>query len=104
MKLSLFVLLISAILVISSPAKSQNISLSERYPEPWQEDVSISITKTLASQQIRGCGEYKYRESSRNKGEYLVHCTNDGKKWVAYLVWTKIGKITGPHAIDPSLK
>ena len=104
MKLSLYVLLVTIILVISSSGQSQNISLAERYPGPWQEDFNIGITKALASQQIRGCGEYKYRESSKNKGEYLIYCTSDGKRWVAYLVWVNIGKITGPHTIDPLLK
>jgi hypothetical protein len=58
----------------------------------------LSISRTLAAKNVRGCGQYKYRESSKNRGEYLVHCTSDGKNWTAYLVWPNISEITGPHA------
>lgn len=78
-------------------------SLSERYPGPWQEDFNLGISKALAGKKIRGCGQYKFRESSMDKKEYLVYCTRDGNDWLAYLVWPNIGSVTGPHAPDPSL-
>ena len=69
---------------------------SARYPGPWREDLNVEITKTLVAKKVKGCGEYKYRETHRH--EYLVHCSRDGKNWIAYQVWPKIGEITGPHA------
>ena len=77
---------------------------SVRYPEPWREEFNVGITKTLAAKHIKGCGQYKYRESSKDKGEYLVHCTSDGKNWTAYLVWPNINEVTGPHAPDVNSK
>jgi hypothetical protein len=79
------------------------ITLVERYPAPWREEFDVGITKTLISKGIRGCGQYKYRESSKDRNEYLVHCTGDGKLWVAYFVWSATERVMGPYSPDPSL-
>lgn len=97
-------LILLSFLAVTGCGKSRDIPLSERYPGPWREDFNLGITKALASKDIRGCGQYKYRESRNDKGEYLVHCTRDGNNWTAYLVWANTGSVTGPHAPDISLK
>lgn len=79
------------------------IPLQERYPGPWRDDFNASISKALAQNSVRGCGEFKYRESKMNRGEYLVYCTRDGSNWVAYLVWASIKKVTGPHQVSAAI-
>lgn len=103
MKRFAYALVILGFLAVAGCGKSRDIPLSERYPSPWQEDLNMDITKALASKDIRGCGWYKYRESSNNRGEYLVYCTSDGSNWTGYLVWANTGDVIGPHTPDPTL-
>lgn len=88
----------------SSPSPSHTISAAERYPGPWQESFHLAITKTLAQNDIRGCGQYKYKASVKDNNEYVVYCTIDGKSWLSYTVWPSINQVQGPHAPEPSLK
>lgn len=101
MKRNFFTLL--AVFVLWTSVSAYAIDMSE-YRGPWIEEFNPQITKALIAKQIRGCGEYKYRENARHHSEYLVHCTADGKNWVAYLVWPKIKEVEGPFRADPSLK
>lgn len=80
------------------------VPLAERYPAPWRDDSHLEISKSLAWNKVRGCGEFKYRASRQDKDEYLVYCTADGSTWTAYLVWSAIHKVMGPLQADPSLK
>ncbi|WP_313233984.1 hypothetical protein [Delftia acidovorans] len=80
-----------------------DMTLQQRYPSPWRDDFNLPISKALAQNSVRGCGEFKYRPSSRDKGEFLVYCTRDGKSWVAYLVWAPIAKVTGPHQVSADI-
>jgi hypothetical protein len=82
---------------------SNNLTLNERYPGPWRESFNMGITKALAGKHVRGCGDYKYRESKTDRGEYLVYC-NDGTTSMAYIVWPNTGGVIGPNSIDPSLQ
>jgi len=84
--------------------QTQELSLSERYPGPWREEFNPSITKALAAKRVGGCGQYKYRKSTKDGEEYLVYCTADGRNWSAYLVWPAIEEVTGPHLPDPTLR
>jgi hypothetical protein len=77
-RLSAALALLAAVGLASMSCEKSDMPLSERYPGPWREDVNIGITKALAAKKIRDCGQYKYRESSVNTGEYLVYCTRDG--------------------------
>lgn len=70
------------------------------YPGGWIEDMNVGISRALVGKQIRGCGEYRYKESASTRSEYLVQCTRDGKNWVAYLVWTRTGAVTGPFKAE----
>jgi len=87
-----------------SPECSVDSDIGKRYPGPWRDNMHVGISKTLVRNKIRGCGEYKYRASARDSGEYLVHCTADGKVWMAYLTWVPIQKVQGPFTPDCSLK
>ena len=103
MVLLLFVLLIIANAIIKATDDKSELSLNDRYPSPWRSDTDINISRAIVTNNIGSCGQYKYRESKFDKGEYLVHCTSDGINWIAYFVWAKIGRVTGPHLVDPSL-
>jgi len=100
-KVTLSVLVASAVLTGCSPAPEP--TMLERYPGPWAAAFNAPITKALAINRVSGCGQYQYRESSRNKGEYLVYCSADGKFWTAYIVWIPSEKIMGPYQPDPTI-
>lgn len=89
--------------VMAATAAHADMTLQQRYPGPWRDDFNLPISKAFARSAINGCGEYKYRPSIRDKGEFLVYCTRDGKSWEAYLVWAPISKVTGPHQLSPAI-
>lgn len=97
---TIFGLFLGCALTLGAVAET---SFSERYPGPWRESANLGISKALVANNVRGCGEYKYRESSRDRGEFLVYCSRDGLSWSAYLVWANINKVTGPHQISASI-
>lgn len=78
------------------PPKTQ----SEEYPGAWSEP-SAEVIRVLASNSVRGCGEFYQKASSYGPefGEFLLYCTRDGKTWVAWKVWTHTNKVLGP---DPN--
>ena len=63
----------------------------------------IANWHTLAVNGIAGCGQYKYRENSSKSQSYILYCSRDGEKWLAYIVWAASEKVMGPFAPDPSL-
>ena len=71
--------------LMATTAAHADMTLQQRYPSPWRDDFNLPISKALAQNSVRGCGEFKYRPSSRDKGEFLVYCTRDGKNWVCLL-------------------
>ncbi len=81
----------------------RNLTLLEKYPGPWRNDVNVKIIRTLEKNKIRDCGQYKYRPSAGDPGEYLVRCTSDGVNWNSYLVWVGINRVRGPYLPDSSL-
>lgn len=88
---------------ITASTHAEKIPLSTRYPKPWRENFNLEITRSLSNKNIRGCGQYKFRESSKDKGEYLVYCSRDGRNWLAYIVWPNINNVMGPYPTDSSL-
>ncbi|WP_092000074.1 hypothetical protein [Polaromonas sp. OV174] len=83
--------------------QSDDMPMAQRYPGPWMSDFNLQITQALVKHGATGCGEFKYRESSMNRGEFLVHCTRDGVNSTAYLVWAGTGSVTGPHQVATGL-
>jgi hypothetical protein len=84
------------------PAKPQ-LTLAERFPGHWRLDGNGTINMVLATHKIRGCGEYRYRQSAQTRDEYLVYCTRDGKEWTPYVVRADLDEIWGPYTLDPSV-
>lgn len=72
--------------------EEESISVNE-FSGPWIDDMSLSISKTLAQNKIKICGQYKYRESIKISGKYLVSCTRDGKIWHDFLVWPSTNSV-----------
>lgn len=87
----------------SRPNVAAQPTFAERYPGPWSETPSLPIVRALVGKQIRGCGEFKHRESALNRGEFLVYCTRDGSNWVSYIVWDRTGEVLGPAPINASI-
>lgn len=85
----------------SNPTQSGEIS--QDYLGKWRSDANSDIIRTLMSHSVRGCGEFYYKPSTWNNGEYLVYCTRDGETWSAYLVWPNIDRINGPSMPEPSI-
>ncbi len=104
-KIILFVLLV---IFAGSPASGSE-TMAQMYPGGWHTDFHVGISRALAKNNIRGCGEFKYKPSADNVswdtsvGEFLVRCTADGKRWVAYLVWAGIDDVMGPYAPDRTM-
>ncbi len=98
--LSLFGL---CLITLLSCSDSRELTVAERYPGPWVDAFNLKITKALVSNHVRLCGDYKYRKSSQDNGEYLVYCTVDDDNWYAYTVWANTGAVVGPSKADMSL-
>ena len=84
-------------------ACSDDRTMKERYPGSWRTDFNKGITIALAENQVRVCGEYKYKVPTSESEAYLVRCTRDGRNWVEYLVFVPINRVMGPYTIDKTL-
>lgn len=85
------------------PKQSSSQELVGDYLGPWRSNAPSNIISTLVSNNVRGCGEFHFKASDRNSGEYLVYCTHDGRNWSAYIVWPNIDRISGPARPDPKI-
>lgn len=103
MKIPTIAIAVVVLIAVSSCDTSSEMTLKQRYPGNWSEDFNIGISKALAENNTAGCGQYKYKESTQNSGEYLVRCTRDGENWVSYIVWDQIKKVMGPYTPDPTV-
>lgn len=74
-----------------------NTTSSKEYSGAWKEEASISISRVMVKKNIKGCGWYQYRESSKIPNKYQVRCTPDGVNWTYYIVYT----ITSEEIIGP---
>lgn len=74
--------------------------MEQLYPAPWRHDAHAGITASFGKNKITGCGQLKYRQrAGGGLGEYLVHCTSDGRNWVSYFVWPQNGAVKGPYKL-----
>lgn len=98
-KKALLITLWAAAAMTSASAQT----MAQRYPGAWASAANIDITKALAKNEIRGCGEFYYRAAAGSTNEFLVYCTRDSKTWTSYLVFTSSQKVMGPYGLDASL-
>ena len=106
-KLSLVAALIAVLVNLFGPKNTNQIektSMNTTYPEPWERELSVGISKALAKHNVLGCGEYAYRKSIESRSEYLLLCSRTGTEWVAYLVWPALGEVTGPVKLPSDIR
>ena len=56
------------------------------FTEDWKDNFNLSISKALLKENIKGCGQFMYKQSTKNKNVFCVLCTNDGDNWKEYFV------------------
>lgn len=78
-------------------------AMAQDYPAPWKRDAVPALTRTLAKNGVRGCGDFAWRQRADGSSEYLVYCTRDGRTWSAWLAWTASEKVQGPYSPDAAL-
>lgn len=81
-------------------SENSNAEYLKEWSGPWIEDINIQIARTLVKNNVKGCGEIKYKESTKTRSKYLVHCSSDGKYWKSYLVWPSLGEVHGPYKAE----
>jgi hypothetical protein len=78
------------------PANARPMLLpSEQFPGPWLE-ITQEIRDLLTLNRVSGCSQAAGRESSHNRGEYLLYCTSDEKLWTSWRVQPAARIIRGP--------
>jgi len=87
--------------LMASLASASDMQTS--YENDWRNDYNKALIVTLTKNNVRGCGDYKYKQHIKGSSEYVVYCSRDGKKWLMYQVWPKINSVLGPYHPDPSL-
>ena len=73
--------------------KPQKIKKYGNWYSDWSSSFNLDIAKTLAANNIRGCGEFRFRENMTDKTDFIVKCNADGKNWVQYRVSTSKNKV-----------
>lgn len=91
MRLSIIVLT-GLLLAIATAGHCSWIKYSD-YVGEWNDMPRLDISKVLVKNKVSGCGEYRYKESSKNSNEYLLQCSRDGKNWRTMVVWVGINKV-----------
>ena len=72
--------------------------VAQLYPGPWKTEAHSGIAGALGKNKTKGCEKVRYRQRlGGGAGEYFVHCTADGTKWVSYLVWPQSDSVRGPY-------
>ena len=66
--------------------ETTNVKIGTDWYSDWSYDFQVELTKLLASQRVRGCGQYRYRIGITNKDLYIVACSSDGTTWTTYRV------------------
>lgn len=82
---------------LSNCGRKVEVPVADRYPAPWRTELNLDLNIALNKAGVSGCGQYQFRPSATDPGEYLVHCTRDGTNWTAYFVWLPSGKVSGPY-------
>jgi hypothetical protein len=96
-----------AVAAMSDPAPPDTVRrkgiVASEFEGSWRRGANVDLVKTLDANHVEGCSEVAYRAHRTHTGEYLVYCTQDGRKWSAWLVSTANVKANGPYPPDPLL-
>lgn len=96
MKKLAFALVCAAIFAMAGCSRDEPETLSEEYPGEWRSDVPLDIKRALVSHGAKNCGYIEYKQRFDSSVQCLVYCSNDRKRWTAYVVWRGTDKVAGP--------
>lgn len=65
--------------------------------QDWSNDANIKVSKALVKNNIRGCGQMRWRPNPAHRSEVIVQCAPDGQYTHEYLVFTAAEKVEGPY-------
>ena len=71
------------------------------FENAWRRSSHVDLMRTLNANQIDACAELVYRAHRTQPGEYLVYCSNDGRRWKVWMANTSTQSVKGPFAPDP---
>lgn len=71
------------------------------YQSDWRNGQHVDLEKTLTANHVDSCALMAYRSHRTVHGQYLVYCSQDGRRWTAWLAWPGAQKVMGPYAPDP---
>ena len=71
------------------------------YQGEWRSSAHVDLEKALAANHVEGCAQLAYRAHRTVHGQYLVYCSQDGRRWTAWLAWPGAQKVMGPYPPDP---
>jgi hypothetical protein len=74
-------------------ARKAPLTLEQRYPGPWVEDLHLGIARALVANDVRWCGYLRYKKSTQDSENYLTQCSRDGAHWRTYVVWANIKEV-----------
>ena len=69
-----------------NPRGANEAPVPADFPPPWISAFNLRISRALVQMKLRGCGQYRYRESLKQPGDFLVECNPDGRTWHRYRV------------------
>ncbi len=81
--------------------RSTRAPVAGDYQGSWRNSAHVDLEKTLTAHHVDGCGLMAYRPHRTVQGQYLVYCSQDGRRWTAWLAWPGAQKVVGPYAPDP---
>ena len=94
------ILLLSTVLLLLLTLTGCMEKKKDIFEKSWRNDANIGIKHTFLKNNISDCEKFKYKANLNYSYEYLVRCSNDGKHWNAYRVWTGTKSIEGPFEIN----
>lgn len=99
-KIYLILLLCAMFAYVAFNISGSNVSSDERtYDKPWRDPTAqevIEIGKLMMEHQITVCGGYRIKEVM--PGEYVVACTEDGRKWNYFVTIPEIDELFEANA------
>jgi flagellar biosynthesis GTPase FlhF len=79
---------------VGSAIEGVPTDIAALYPGDWRDTPHGGISTAFKNNQIKGCGQYKFRNSANQGGPMLVQCTEAGSKPAFYYVYPTTGGVT----------
>jgi hypothetical protein len=88
------VVLILAVVIAKSFVSSPDSAEPENWN--WETVANADIARTLTKNEIKGCGEMRWRATEGYTQEFVVQCAPKGKFSVEYMVGAASETVKGP--------